>query len=52
METNQKIQSIMQALNMREESIDPIIGRVSKPTIDDSDRKSLIAELVKLLIAA
>ena len=50
METNQKIQSIMQALQMREETIDPIAGRISKPTIDAEDRKSLVAELVKLLI--
>ena len=42
----------MQALGMREDIIDLTVpgGRSSKSTIDGDDRKSLIAELVKLLV--
>ena len=52
METNQKIQQIMQALGMREDIVDLTVmgGRSYKPTIDGDDRKALITELVKLLV--
>ena len=50
---NQKIQLVLQALQMRDEISDPSVlgGRISKLTIDGENRALLIAELVKALTA-
>jgi hypothetical protein len=52
METNQRINSIMQALQMRDELWDGTTAgiRTTAPTVSGEDRKSLVAQLVKLLL--
>lgn len=49
---DQKVNLILQALNMREESEGAVPGmRISTPTITGAERKALVAELVKVLTA-
>jgi hypothetical protein len=50
MDTNQKINQIIQALQMQESVKDPTTNFVtSTPTITGDDRKTLVSALVKLL---
>lgn len=46
---DEKIQQILQALQMREEKIKEDGSREVYPTVQGDDRQKLVAELVKLL---